>query len=399
MEIEDGTTEATDYDSTIDSIVVVFNYTNTSQVMSVTGATGYAQHATQSETTGVSFAAEDFTVPALTTAVFVDAQDGSYADIAPFTSVTIRGAFTGWADTAMFYEANGVYKLSFVPGSDATDAEFGIDTDGSWNAHDQGVDFTGSTVAIGGASGNATISLTGGTRYEMTFNNNDNSFSVNEEAAATFTTVAIRSSFINSWGTDLEFAYLGLNRYELYYASTADVTEEQFGMVTDGGWNAHDQGVDYSNSEITIGGTSGNALISLSNGGEYHFFYDAANKVFEASNYAQPYDGNTLFVQGEVGAAANTLTYLGLGVYEVQFDVDPANFGGWGNAGNFDFKIANADFNNPNLGDSLDVTLPAGMTAANNGGNIGVAGITAVTTLKFTFNAIEGSVVVDEITP
>ncbi len=91
------------------------------------------------------------------------------------------------------------------------------------------------------------------------------------------------------------------------------------------------------------------------------------------------------------------MTYEGFGVYTATISIDPANFGAWGNAGNFDFKIANAGFNNPNLGDSLDVTLPAGMTLANNGGNIGVAGIATATTLTFTFNAINLTVVVEEV--
>ena len=403
MSIDDGVNAPSDLDANYDAIVVIFNYTNTSQDVVVDGAAGFTQHNAQTETTGVAFDAgtSTFTVPALTTAVFVADQGGAQGagipagDVAPFASVLFRGEFTGWNNLSMFYTGEGIYKLSFKPTTDVTDGQFGFETDGAFNNHDQNVDFSSSEIAVGGTTGNATVSLVADTRYEMTFDANSNSFSIAIEAAPTFAAVGFKANF-TSW-SEVAMNYLGLNRYELYYAATADEPNGEFGIVTDGDWNAHDQGVDYSGSEIVIGGTSGNALISIVNGGEYYFYYDAANKQFEASEYVQPFDGNTIFVQGEVGAEDNTMTYEGFGVYTATISIDPANFGAWGNAGNFDFKIANAGFNNPNLGDSLDVTLPAGMTLANNGGNIGVAGIATATTLTFTFNAINLTVVVEEV--
>jgi len=79
MSIDDGT-GLTDLDGNYDAVVIVINATTEEQVMPVTGATGFALHSVQltSADTVVqdaSFAAGEFTVPALTTAVFVKAQN------------------------------------------------------------------------------------------------------------------------------------------------------------------------------------------------------------------------------------------------------------------------------------------------------------------------------------
>ena len=73
MSIDDGTSSGADLDPAVDAIVAVINATNEEQVIPVTGATGFALHSALAEGTA-SFADGEFTVPALTTAVFVQAQ-------------------------------------------------------------------------------------------------------------------------------------------------------------------------------------------------------------------------------------------------------------------------------------------------------------------------------------
>lgn len=139
MSIDDGTS-LTDLDAENDAIVVVINGTTSEQSYTVPTATGFELHSVQQasvdstvETASFSVGASDgtFTVPALTTAVFVKPQGVSQGaglsagatrdapDIAPYGNNTIyvRGSmnnngndgFTA-ADT-FTYEGNGVYSL------------------------------------------------------------------------------------------------------------------------------------------------------------------------------------------------------------------------------------------------------------------------------------------------
>jgi pullulanase len=339
MSIDDGTNAPSDLDTNYDAIVVIFNYTDASQDVVIDGAAGFTQHIAQSETTGVAFDAgsSTFTVPALSTVVFVADQGPSQGtgipagDVAPFVNVSMRGSFTSWVDQAMFYEGEGVYKLSYLSNAAVVDGQFGIDTDGSFNNHDQNVDFSGSTVVVTGDTGNALVSLEIDTRYEMTFNVNENSFTIEEEANALFDVVAIRSEFIDAWGTDLAFDYLGLNRYEIkLFVPAADVTDGEFGIVTDGGWNAHDQGVDFSQSGIEIGGSAGNGLVSLTGGQEYDLFYNATDKVFTIDDHEALY-ASVQINASFIGWTATDMTYTSADTWTVTLaiatDVVAGEFG------------------------------------------------------------------------
>lgn len=78
MSIDDGT-GLTDLDSNYDAVVVVINATTEEQSMPVTGASGFTLHTVQQDSADfvvkkAAFADGKFTVPALTTAVFVKTQ-------------------------------------------------------------------------------------------------------------------------------------------------------------------------------------------------------------------------------------------------------------------------------------------------------------------------------------
>ncbi|MCW8832504.1 MAG: DUF3372 domain-containing protein, partial [Colwellia sp.] len=140
MSIDDGT-GLTDLDANNDAIVVVINGTNNEQSHTVATASGFELHAVQQASADVSVqgasftvGASDgtFTVPALTTAVFVKPQGANQGaglaagvtrdapDIAPYGTNTIylRGSMNNngndgfdAADT-FTYDGNGVYSLN-----------------------------------------------------------------------------------------------------------------------------------------------------------------------------------------------------------------------------------------------------------------------------------------------
>ncbi|MCV5638022.1 DUF3372 domain-containing protein, partial [Escherichia coli] len=113
------------------------NSTSTEKSFVVKGATGFELHEVQQNSAddivkGASFANETFTVPALTTAVFVQPQDGAQgaglpvntdnkdvSSIPPFgeTVVYVKGTMNNWSDNsdwAMTFIGNGMYSVTGV---------------------------------------------------------------------------------------------------------------------------------------------------------------------------------------------------------------------------------------------------------------------------------------------
>ncbi|MEZ9417451.1 alpha-1,6-glucosidase domain-containing protein, partial [Vibrio sp. 10N.286.49.E1] len=141
---------------------------------------------------GASFAAETFTVPALTTAVFVQAQgdtqgaglpvdnsDKDVSSIPPYgqTTVYVRGDMNEWGatdDWAMSFVANGVYSLTVqVPmpkdGKDGHGFKF---ADADWVSPNFGcdsVEFADGSINLG-TGGNCQLSVTEAGSYTFTLN-------------------------------------------------------------------------------------------------------------------------------------------------------------------------------------------------------------------------------------
>ncbi|RHW77758.1 alpha-1,6-glucosidase domain-containing protein [Colwellia sp. RSH04] len=139
MSIDDGT-GFTDLDSANDAIVVVINGSDSEQSHTILTAQGFELHSVQQNSAdsivqSASFSQNlnegTFTVPALTTAVFVKPQQGAQGtglaagvtrdapDIAPFgdTAVYLRGTMTSWDDSGLTldesfeYQGNGIYQM------------------------------------------------------------------------------------------------------------------------------------------------------------------------------------------------------------------------------------------------------------------------------------------------
>lgn len=197
MSIDDGVSAGEDLDPTNDAVVAIVNSTNQSQSFKITGATGFTLHDVQQNSAddavkGASFATETFTVPALTTAVFVQAQgdaqgaglpvdnsDKDVSSIPPYgqTTVYVRGDMNGWGatdDWAMSFVANGVYSLTMqVPmpeeGKDGHSFKF---ADADWVSPNLGcdsVELADGSIDLG-TNGNCQLSVTEAGSYTFTLN-------------------------------------------------------------------------------------------------------------------------------------------------------------------------------------------------------------------------------------
>jgi pullulanase len=188
MSLDDGT-GLTDLDTNYDAIVVVINGSGEEQSHTVATASGFELHSVQQnsvDTTvqGASFSEGTdegtFTVPALTTAVFVKAQMGEQGtgldagvtrdkpDEAPYGNTDIYLNTTSGFDTAdMFsYAGNGVYNLDTVLA--AGEQSFTITSE------------DGVEVNVGFAD-----AIIGGNSVEVT--NDNGSFVINVDAEGSFT--------------------------------------------------------------------------------------------------------------------------------------------------------------------------------------------------------------------
>jgi len=197
MSIDDGTGVA-DLDPAVDAIVTVINATAQTQTIPVTGATGFALHSALVEGTA-SFAGGEFTVPALTTAVFVKAQgdsqgtglavDNSTKDLSsipPFGDDIphIRGDMNGWGDAnAMEFTGTGVYSMTMTLDAGTYGFKVADPTWGAINYGGSGVLTLGEAFPLGG-DGN--ISLTVDVDSVVTFK-----FDANDKSAATLTVTAV----------------------------------------------------------------------------------------------------------------------------------------------------------------------------------------------------------------
>lgn len=197
MSIDDGVSAGTDLDPAVDAIITIINATDAEQDILVAGTSGFVLHSALMEGTA-SFNAETFSVPALTTAVFVQPQSGAQgagfavddsskdlSSIPPFGDDIpyIRGDMNGWDDSdAMAFTSAGIYSVTMT--LDAGTYGFKIG-DPTWAAIDYGTSDSlviGETLALGGPDN---ISLTLDVDSVVTFR-----FNANDKEATTLTVTA-----------------------------------------------------------------------------------------------------------------------------------------------------------------------------------------------------------------
>ena len=198
MSIDDGI-GLSDLDTNNDALVVVINGSSEQHALTVNSAAGFELHNVQQNSSDstvqtASFTANaengTFTVPALTTAVFVKPQGASQGvglsadatsnapDAAPFGDVAVylRGSMNNWGNDGLgagdqfIYDSNGVYELNFT--LDAGTYQFKI-ADNAWDAVNLGysnLTFANGSISISDNGGNLEVTIATAGNYGFILN-------------------------------------------------------------------------------------------------------------------------------------------------------------------------------------------------------------------------------------
>ncbi|WP_369434386.1 pullulanase-type alpha-1,6-glucosidase [Psychromonas sp. MME1] len=246
MSIDDGTTAGADLDPAVDAIVVVINTTNATINAPVKDAAGFTLH-TDLVDNGSTFSDGTFTVPALTTAVFVQSQGASQgaglpvdnsnkdlSSIPPFGDDIphIRGDMNGWGTAnAMEFTTAGVYNVTMTLDAGTYGFKVADPTWGPINYGGSGALTVGDVFPLNGGDN---ISLTLDVDSVVTFK-----FDASDKSAATLlvTAVEVKTCELladsaetgpvaeslavrgahSGWGWDIAYAlnYKGNNTYQV----------------------------------------------------------------------------------------------------------------------------------------------------------------------------------------
>lgn len=449
MSIDDGAgnvhgTEAAraDLDAAVDAIVVVINGTDSSKSAQIPTATGFVLHqrlqsSVDANVRGASFTeAEDtgeggtFTVPAYTTAIFVKPQAGAQGqglsarvtlDISdqeppPYSNaVYVRGDIydEGWSagsGNEMIYHGRGIYSLvlEVVPGS----YQFKVAAE-DWSTPNLGaaevVTVGGSVVLTQGSNDNLNITIAEAGRYRFEL---DASASLHNPVLRVFpdafndTPVFLRGTVSAAeWGAGIEnlLGYEGNNIYAITLDLAASAEPYVFKVASED-WST----VNMGNSQAVIAGeelplikgSNDNVPFTVSTSGRYRFEVNMQNADLPTVRvYIDDlFSGIPIYARGEVSSAGwdaeeiNQFSYSGAGLYTLQLAMA---------AGNYVFKIAEANWNYPNLGaPAAAVGVPAVLTQGSND-NIALT-IPADGNYRFTLdttNADAITITVDSISP
>lgn len=407
MSIDDGNTEIdgqvlADLDPGLDALVVVINSGYQEQSITVNTATGFALHSLQANSVdpsvrNASFTEGEgddqgngtFTVPALTTAVFVKQQMGEQGyglaatstsgapDVPPYkeTTVFVRGSLNSWGETdVMAYMGGGVYSanIELAPG----DYEFKV-ASADWSTVDFGSaeqDVTlgeGKTLSRGGANLKLTISEQ--TTYKFSLNASDSEapvLTVDYEEPFYGTTVYVRGS-LNGWGEANPMSYETGGQYTAVMSLVAGDYEFKLASAD---WSTVDYGSGEGTADIAVGqekllAVSGaNLQMTIENDGDYIFVFNTANlaeptvSVFNAQMFGE----TTVFIRGSINGwgEVDSLVYQGNGVYSTDIAID---------AGEYEFKVASADWSTVDfgaVGDDTVVTLGQPKALGSKGANL-----------------------------
>ncbi len=377
MSLDDGS-GMVDLDPISDAIVVIVNGSDSEKSHTINTAAGFTLHPTLTNSVDGSVASSSFsetetggtfTVPALTTAVFVKVQGetqgtglSAYAtagapDVVPYgdTIFYVRGGMNGWGEVDAFdYVGDGIYQAAVTV--TAGDYEFKV-ASGDWSTINIGAPAGDNVVTEGeekillpGSNDNLNISIATDGTYLFTLdasNTGTPSLTVTNEEPFVGTSVYIRGD-MNGWGEVDELTYMGKGIYQATVTLTASTPNFK---VASGDWSTVNMGAPAGDNEITEGEVQ--SLVSGSNdnfsmtfeAGDYTFVFDASNlDAPTLSIYAAEMFGATeVFIRGGINGwgTDDMLTYQGNSTYAVEIAVD---------AGTHEFKAASSDWSTINLG-------------------------------------------------
>lgn len=421
MSIDDGS-DWLDLDANYDAVVVVVNGTNAMLSHEVTTASGFIVHTDHANSVDSAFAdasfSEDadtamgtFTVPAMSTVVFVkpqgDAQGTGLSalatagqpDVVPFADTTmyVKGEMNGWSnDDAMTYAGGGIYRLvkTLAVGSyqfKVADADWTDNfTFGAAAESDPMAVAVASTLASPGD--NLAIEITEETEYLFELDASDTSapvLTIKPEEPYYGTTVYLRGG-MTGWGTDNPFIYQGNGVYQL--AITMAAGDYEFKAASED-WDtvnlgAADGDVDvlFMEEQLVAQGSQDNMKLTVPVDGDYLFMLNASNSdelvisVFSAKLY-----GDTpLYLRGSLNSwgTDNLMEYVGEGKYQTELELA---------AGDYEFKFADAEWAEVNVGaaeDGSDMVVLGESLTLEKAGNPGNLKLTVVNEAPYVFTLV-----------
>jgi pullulanase len=300
MSLDDGIGLA-DLDSNNDAIVVIINGSASTQSVNVNNANAFVLHQSQQQSADTrvqtaTFNSGIFTVPALTTAVFVKPQDGSQgyglSALPPYgeESIYLRGDFNSWDTSLPFnYQGNDTYTI------DATllqgDYQFKI-ADQNFAVVNIGGEFTmpvGSPATLTNGANNLSLSLIADGNYKFVLdaaNSVNPSLTIIPEDPNAIPLpygnhVPLLRGDMNGWGTNSPLSYQGNGIYRGVF--NIGVGNYNF-KIADQDWGGSGGLNLGANTDVELGtavtlypGSNDNIRINIQNAGDMVFELDASN--------------------------------------------------------------------------------------------------------------------------
>lgn len=382
MSIDDGS-QLADIDPQHDAIVVMVNGSEQELTHTIATAQGFALHPTLAMSadtivSAASFTQGDnegsFTVPPLTTAVFVKPQGDEQGiglsafatagapDVVPYgdTVAYIRGGMNGWGEVdAMSYVGDGVYQVAIDIA--AGSYEFKV-ASADWSTINNGAPADDNEVIEGedktlvpGSNDNLVITIATDATYIFSLDASDTSapvLHVRNEEPFVGTPVYIRGG-MNGWGEESQLNYIGEGKY----STTIAIEEGSYEFkVASADWATVNMGAPADDNEVFVGeeqllvaGSNDNLVMTFTSTGEYTFIFDAANldEPLLTVYSAEMFGATTVFIRGAMNGwgEVDALNYQGDSLYTVDIAIE---------AGSYEFKVASADWSTVNLGASAD---------------------------------------------
>ena len=418
MSIDDGAgvvthtedTQRTDLDPALDAIVVVFNGANEERSIQVRTAAGFQLHSTLGESAdetvrAASFAepsaTEDggtFTVPALTTAVFVKPQGAAqgmglsafvtagFEPPVPYgdTQIYLRGQFNGWGTAnQLAYIGGGSYEAYMTV--EAGDYLFKV-ASSDWATVNLGAaSASAATVAVDapfqgfmqGVDTNLTLTVAEDGEYRFVLDALDSaSPTLTVRNAQALPAAAYIRGSLNGWSTDDPLQYIGRGVYRA--SINLDAGDYQFKVASED-WSTVDLSAPEGSTSVELntgvalrGPQNPNFSLTVGADGDYLFTVAAGGFVADEDGQsgatlwvaaAEPFAGTPVFVRGGFNSwgTANPLAFEGVAQYRADIELG---------AESYEFKIASEDWSTVNIGaaDSDTVTIGVALPLADMGG-------------------------------
>ena len=429
MSIDDGANPDSDLvladlDSENDAIMVVINSGYEEKSIEVLTAAGFELHdtlvnsvdptvrdASFTDTTDGDTVKGQFTVPAMTVAVFVKPQGAMQGlglsalatqgapDVVPYGDATIylRGSINGWnATDPLTYKGEGVYEVTFeMTAMQSIDFKIADIDYGDVNLGNDNGTVTEDEAKTLNRGGNLTFtsSVEGFYLFSLNASDTDNPvLTVSNEQPYDFP-VYVRG-LNGNWDATEELQYEGGLVYRRNIELTAQehnfkIANIDYDTVNLGAESGSDATVEVGvEREIVQGGD--NLVMNITDAGTYNVFFDLNDsESLKVRVFNEEFFSEQAFIRGNMNgwAEANPLVYNNDGTYSVEIALE---------AGDAFFKVANTDYTTINMGatsdDESEVTISEGkvLFQDSNSANLSITDA-AAGTYKFTVTGPDGN--------